>query len=79
MVVVVVVAHRISVSSLSPYWGLGVWARIDNTLLYLVSPFNTLVGRPGSGVPRVYINLSKPGATGVVGWLMRMGANVDFR
>ena len=45
----------------------------------VVSPFNTLVGRPGTSVPRVYINLSKPGATGLVGWLLRMGANVDFR
>ena len=45
----------------------------------VVSPFNTLVGKPGTSVPRVYINLSKPGATGLVGWILRMGANVDFR
>ena len=45
----------------------------------VVSPFNTLVGKPRSSVPRVYINLSKPGATGLVGWILRMGANVDFR
>jgi len=45
----------------------------------VVSPFNSLVTKPGSGVPRVYINLSKPGSTGMMGWLLRMGGNVDFR
>jgi len=44
----------------------------------VVSPFNTLVNRPGRAVPRVYINLSKQGSTGMVGWLLRMGGNVDF-
>jgi len=44
----------------------------------VVSPFNTLVTKPGSAVPRVYINLSKPGSTGMMGWLLRMGGNVDF-
>ena len=45
-----------------------------------VSPFNTLVGRSGRTVPRCYINKTKPGATGsLLGWLLSMGANVDFR
>ena len=45
----------------------------------VVSPFNTLVGKPRRSVPRCYINLTKPGNTGtVLGWLMNMGANVDF-
>ena len=45
----------------------------------VVSPFNTLVGKPRSSVPRCYINLTKPGKTGtLLGWLMTMGANVDF-
>ena len=45
----------------------------------VVSPFNTLVGKAGRSVPRVYINLTKPGKTGtMLGWLMTMGANVDF-
>jgi len=45
----------------------------------VVSPFNTLVGKPGKSVPRVYINKTKPGATGsLLGWFMSMGANVDF-
>jgi len=45
----------------------------------VVSPFNSLVGKPGSGVPRVYINKTKPGSSGsLLGWLMTMGANVNF-
>ena len=45
----------------------------------VVSPFNTLVGKPRRSVPRCYINLTKPGNTGtMLGWLMNMGANVDF-
>ena len=44
-----------------------------------VSPFNTLVARSGSGVPRVYINRTKPGAAGgLVPWIMGLGSNIDF-
>ena len=67
------------------------WANIDSDfqqcdllLVFgtslVVSPFNTLVAKPGRSVPRCYVNLTKPGATGsLLGWLMTMGANVDFR
>ncbi|XP_023340427.1 NAD-dependent protein deacetylase Sirt2 [Eurytemora carolleeae] len=45
----------------------------------VVSPFNQLVGKPGSSVPRVYINKTKPGAaTSMLAWMMRMGANIEF-
>jgi len=44
----------------------------------VVAPFNSLVTKAGRGVPRVYVNLSKPGSTGVLGWLLSMGGNVDF-
>ena len=45
----------------------------------VVSPFNTLVAKPGSSVPRVYINMTKPGASaGMLGWLLKLAANVDF-
>ena len=30
----------------------------------VVSPFNTLVGKPGRDIPRVYINMTKPGSSG---------------
>ena len=30
----------------------------------VVSPFNTLVAKPGRDVPRVYINMTKPGSSG---------------
>lgn len=44
-----------------------------------VSPFNSLVGRTKSGVPRVYINKTAPGKVGgVVGWMLALSANVDF-
>ena len=44
-----------------------------------VSPFNTLVGRTKPGVPRVYINKTKPGKVeGIVGWMLALSANVDF-
>ena len=44
-----------------------------------VSPFNTLVGKPGSGVPRVYINKTRPGAAGgFVPWVLGLGANISF-
>lgn len=45
----------------------------------VVSPFNTLVAKPGKEVPRVYINMTKPGSSGsLVGWFLNMTANVDF-
>ena len=45
----------------------------------VVSPFNSLVTKPGSGVPRVYINMTRPGAAGgLLGWVMKLGTNVDF-
>eukprot|EP00092_Neocalanus_flemingeri_P074096 GFUD01091564.1.p1 GENE.GFUD01091564.1~~GFUD01091564.1.p1 ORF type:complete len:302 (-),score=92.77 GFUD01091564.1:160-1065(-) len=45
----------------------------------VVSPFNTLVGKPGSAVPRVYINMTKPGSSGsMLGWFLNLAANVDF-
>ena len=44
-----------------------------------VSPFNTMVGKPSSGVPRVYINRSPPGAAGgLLPWIMGLGANISF-
>ncbi len=44
-----------------------------------VAPFNTLVGRPRSGVPRVYVNKTRPGAVGgILGWIMNLGRNVSF-
>ena len=44
-----------------------------------VAPFNTLVGRTKKGVPRVYINKSKPGsAGGFVPWLLGLGGDVSF-
>jgi NAD-dependent deacetylase sirtuin 2 len=44
-----------------------------------VSPFNTLVGRTKPGVPRVYINKTKPGKVeGIVGWMLALSTNVDF-
>lgn len=43
-----------------------------------VAPFNGIVGRPASGVPRVYVNKTKPGATGLIGWVMGKGKSVSF-
>lgn len=44
-----------------------------------VSPFNTLVARTIPGVPRVYINKTKPGKVeGVVGWLLSLSTDVQF-
>lgn len=44
-----------------------------------MSPFNTLVAKPKRGVPRVYINLSKPGAAGgILGWFLGMGRSIKF-
>jgi len=44
-----------------------------------VSPFNTLVAKPGRNIPRVYVNKTKPGASGsLLGWMLSLGVNVDF-
>ena len=43
-----------------------------------VAPFNNIVGKAGNHVPRVFINKTKPGATGLIGWVMGMGRNVNF-
>lgn len=45
----------------------------------VVSPFNTLVGKPRSCVPRVYMNLTRPGASSsLLGWALNMTARIDF-
>lgn len=45
----------------------------------VVSPFNTLVAKPSNSVPRVYINMTKPGSSGsMLGWFLNLAANVDF-
>lgn len=43
-----------------------------------VSPFNSLVGETAGSVPRVYVNKTKPGSNGMIGWMLGMVANVDF-
>ena len=43
-----------------------------------VAPFNTLVQKPRSSVPRIYINKSKPGSAGFIGWIMGLSASVKF-
>jgi NAD-dependent deacetylase sirtuin 2 len=44
-----------------------------------VSPFNGLVGKPRASVPRVYINLTRPGAApSLLTWALGMAARVDF-
>ena len=45
----------------------------------VVAPFNSLVTKPGRGVPRVYVNLSKPGSAGVLGWLLRSALNTALQ
>ena len=45
----------------------------------MVAPFNSLVTKAGRGVPRVYVNLSKPGSTGVLGWLLRSALNTALQ
>lgn len=46
----------------------------------VVSPFNTLVGKPSNSVPRCYINKTSPGASGsLLGWLLNQTANIDFK
>lgn len=44
-----------------------------------VAPFNSLVGKTNSKVPRVYINKTKPGAAGgLIPWFMGLKADVNF-
>ena len=66
------------------------WANIDedfrqcDCLIVLgtslaVAPFNGLVAKPSRNSPRVFINRTKPGSVGVVGWVMGLGRNsVNF-
>ena len=45
-----------------------------------VAPFNSLVAKPARGVPRIYVNRTKPGAAaGFVGWVLGMGRNISFK
>ena len=41
-------------------------------------PFANLVTETKTEVPRLYLNLSKPGDSGMLGWVMGMGRNVDL-
>ncbi len=44
-----------------------------------MAPFNSLVGHPRSGVPRVYVNRTRPGSVaGILGWILNLGRNVNF-
>jgi len=44
-----------------------------------VAPFNGLIGRTKSTVPRIYINRTKPGgAGGLIPWFMGLRADVGF-
>jgi len=43
-----------------------------------VAPFNSMVQKPRSGVPRLYINKSKPGSAGFLGWIMGLSASIKF-
>lgn len=43
-----------------------------------VMPFANLITESKSNVPRVYINLSKPGSAGLLGKIMGLGQNIDF-
>ena len=43
-----------------------------------VMPFASLVTETASDVPRLYLNLSKPGDSGLLGWAMGMARNVDL-
>ncbi len=38
-----------------------------------VAPFNGLVAKPKRGTPRMFINKTKPGSVGFVGWVMGFG------
>ena len=44
-----------------------------------VAPFNGLVAKPSQSSVRVFINRTKPGSVGMIGWVMGMGRNsVNF-
>jgi len=43
-----------------------------------VAPFNSMVQKPKSGVPRVYLNKSKPGSAGFLGWIMGLSTSIKF-
>jgi len=44
-----------------------------------VAPFNGLIAKPPSSAIRVFINRTKPGSVGIVGWVMGLGRNsVNF-
>merc|ERR1711971_458401 len=46
----------------------------------VVSPFNTLVGKPKSSVSRCYINKTKPGASSsLLGWALNMTVTCLYR
>ena len=36
------------------------------------------VTKPARGVPRVFVNRTRPGSTGFVGWVMGLGRSVKF-
>lgn len=40
-----------------------------------VAPFNGLVARPSKQASRVFINRTKPGSVGMIGWFMGLGRN----
>ncbi|CAG5111203.1 Oidioi.mRNA.OKI2018_I69.chr2.g5533.t1.cds [Oikopleura dioica] len=44
-----------------------------------VQPFANLVGEVAKGVPRLFINRTKPGKAGLLGSLMGLGADIDFK
>jgi len=44
----------------------------------VVQPFCSFITKTGTSVPRIFINLTKPGKTGVLGTIMGMGKNIDF-
>lgn len=44
----------------------------------VVQPFCSFITKTGTYVPRIFINLTKPGKTGVLGTIMGMGKNIDF-
>lgn len=43
-----------------------------------VAPFNNLITKTPRAVPRVYVNRTKPGSTGLLGWVTGMGRSVKF-
>jgi len=43
-----------------------------------VAPFNSLVQKPRRNVPRIYLNKTKPGAAGLLGWIMGLSSSIQF-